>query len=70
MALASICRPSRYHFSIRPNRDRDRFLGRYPVIESTDAGEVVHDGPDLFYYALNASLTNPYGRSIIKAVPL
>jgi len=43
--------------------------GSIRVIESADHGEVAHAGPDLFYYALNASLTNPYGRSIIKAVP-
>lgn len=36
---------------------------------STEAGEQLFRGPDLFYYALNADLANPHGRSILKAVP-
>lgn len=54
--------PSRADIDIDPSGD-------IRVVEATETGEVVHAGPDLFYYALNASMTNPYGRSIIKAVP-
>ena len=43
--------------------------GDIRVMEANDAGDQVYSGPDLFYYALNASLSQPYGRSIIKAVP-
>jgi hypothetical protein len=54
--------PARTEIEIGPSGD-------IRALESTDAGETVHAGPDLFYYALNASLTNPYGRSILGAVP-
>jgi hypothetical protein len=43
--------------------------GTITVTRSTERGERRFTGPDLFYYALNADLANPYGRSILKAVP-
>lgn len=43
--------------------------GEVSVIEHLDNSERVHSGPDLFFYALNADLSNPFGRSILKAVP-
>jgi hypothetical protein len=36
---------------------------------SSDGADRTVRGPDLFYYALNADLANPHGRSILKAVP-
>lgn len=43
--------------------------GGVRVVESTEDGERSFSGQDLFFYALNADLSNPYGRSILKAVP-
>jgi hypothetical protein len=43
--------------------------GEVSVVEHTDDCEKIYTGPDLFYYALNADLSNPYGRSILRAVP-
>jgi hypothetical protein len=43
--------------------------GNIRVREAADAGDRVYCGPDLFYYALNAGLSQPYGRSIIATVP-
>ncbi len=43
--------------------------GEVSVIEHLDNCERIHSGPDLFFYALNADLSNPFGRSILKAVP-
>lgn len=43
--------------------------GEVRVKESTDFGERIYKGPDLFFYALNADLANPFGRSILHAVP-
>ncbi len=43
--------------------------GEVSVIEYTESGERTFSGPGLFFYALNADLSNPHGRSILKAVP-
>ena len=43
--------------------------GEVKVKESTEFGERVYAGPDVFFYALNADLANPLGRSILHAVP-
>jgi hypothetical protein len=43
--------------------------GDIVVIESDDEGERRFSGRDLFFHALNADLANPYGRSVLKAVP-
>ncbi len=43
--------------------------GEIRVVEATENGERVYRGPDLFFYALNGDLSNPYGRSILKSVP-
>jgi hypothetical protein len=43
--------------------------GEIGVIEHTENGERYYSGPDLYFYALNADLSNPYGRSILRAVP-
>jgi len=43
--------------------------GEVSVIEHLDNSERIYRGPDLFFYALNADLSNPFGRSILKAVP-
>ncbi len=43
--------------------------GEIRALESTEEGERAYSGPNLFFYALNADTANPYGRSILKAVP-
>ena len=43
--------------------------GAVSVIEYTENGERSYSGPGLFFYALNADLSNPCGRSILRAVP-
>ncbi len=43
--------------------------GDITAVESTDRGEKTYAGPNLFYYAFNADAANPYGRSILKAIP-
>jgi len=43
--------------------------GQIQAVVSSENGEETFSGPNLFFYALNADLANPYGRSILKAVP-
>lgn len=43
--------------------------GDITAVESTEKGEQTYAGSNLFYYALNADAANPYGRSILKAIP-
>ncbi len=43
--------------------------GGVTAVESTDTGEQTYAGSNLFYYALNADAANPYGRSILAAIP-
>jgi hypothetical protein len=43
--------------------------GEVTLRVSSETGEQVFRGQDLFYYALNADLANPHGRSVLKAIP-
>ncbi len=43
--------------------------GDITAVVTNDDGETVYVGPELFHYALDANLANPYGRSILKAIP-
>jgi len=54
--------PARIEVKISPS-------GAISVVEYVDDTEKVYSGPDLYFYALNADLSNPFGQSILKAVP-
>ncbi len=43
--------------------------GEIAAVVSDEVGERRFSGSDIFYYALNADLANPYGRSILGAIP-
>lgn len=43
--------------------------GNITAVESTEQGEKVYSGSNLFYYAFNPDAANPYGRSILRAIP-
>jgi hypothetical protein len=43
--------------------------GDITAVESTERGDKAYSGSNLFYYALNADAANPYGRSVLKAIP-
>jgi hypothetical protein len=43
--------------------------GQIQAVVSSENGEETFSGPNLFFYALNADLANPYGRSILGAIP-
>lgn len=43
--------------------------GEVRVTMETESGERHFGGPDVFFYALDADVSNPCGRSILRAVP-
>lgn len=43
--------------------------GEVNITISRDGVEYVHTGPDLYYYALNNSFSNPGGRSVLSSIP-